>query len=361
MSNNNLSAENLKSLFTAQIPFIDVRAPVEFEQGSLPGAVNLPILGNDERALIGTTYKDQGREVAVKLGHQLISGDVKAERVQAWAQFIQKHPHAVIYCFRGGLRSQITQQWLQEAGIHRPLVIGGYKAARSFLLEAVSSFSKQHDMCLISGATGSRKTKLIENVKQNCPALDLEALACHRGSAFGATEKKQPAQIDFENILAVELLKLEPYMQNRKLLVEDESRLIGRNAIPAAFFEKMRSSPVVWVEEPIEARVENIFQDYILHAGRSKLELLVSFKDAVKAISKKLGGLRSQEILSLIDAAEAEYTHSGRLEPNKLWIERLLAYYYDPMYLLSIDKRQVKVIFKGSRLDCEKYLINQKK
>lgn len=361
MSNDNISAENFKDLLAEPRPFIDVRAPVEFALGSLPGAVNLPILGNDERALIGTTYKEQGREVAIKLGYQLISGDVKTERVQAWTQFIQKNPHAVIYCFRGGLRSQIAQQWLKEVGIHRPLIVDGYKAARNFLMETVSSFAKQHDLWLISGATGSRKTKLIENVKQSCPAVDLEGLASHRGSAFGATEKEQPSQIDFENLLAVELLKIEPYMQNRKLLVEDESRLIGRNAIPAPFFEKMRSSPVIWVEEPIEARVENIFQDYILHSGRLKLELLASFKEAVKAISKKLGGLRSQEILSLINAAETEYTDSGRLEPNKLWIERLLVYYYDPLYLQSIDKRQVKVIFKGSRLDCEKYLINQKK
>lgn len=345
-------------MLTAETRLIDVRAPVEYVLGSLPNSVNLPILNNEERALIGTTYKNQGREAAVNLGHQLISGDIKQERLRAWQHEIEKYPHAVLYCFRGGLRSQITQQWLKEVGVNRPLISGGYKAVRNFLIETVAEITKPNQMLLISGATGSRKTKLLQNVKPSCPVIDLEALARHKGSAFGATDLEQPSQTDFENLLALELLKLEPQLKNRKLLVEDESRLIGRNALPLIFFEKMRSSPVVWVEEPLETRVENIFQDYILYSGRSKLELFTQFKKAVQAISKKLGLQRAREMTALIELAETDYLQSGRLEQNKIWIERLLAYYYDPLYLQSIDKRQVNIVFKGSRLDCEKYLVN---
>lgn len=352
-----MTSEYFKSLFTADTPLIDVRAPVEFNLGRLPGSVNLPILNNDERALIGTTYKSQGRDAAIQLGHQLISGEVKEQRLQAWRGHIESYPHAVIYCFRGGLRSQITQQWLKEVGVNRPLIAGGYKAVRNFLIETVADISAKNEILLISGATGSRKTILLKNVKQNCPVIDLEALACHRGSAFGASDKAQPSQIDFENLVAVELLKLEPDLPNRKLLIEDESRLIGRNAVPKPLFDKMRSSPVVWVEEPLETRVENIFQDYILYSGRSKIELFAQFKNAVQSISTKLGSQRAAEMTALIQAAENDYLQSGRLEQNRLWIERLLVYYYDPMYLQSIERRQVRIVFKGSRLECEKYLV----
>jgi tRNA 2-selenouridine synthase len=140
LNNSNITAEYYKSLFFEDTPLIDVRAPVEFATGSLPNSVNLPILNDEERALIGTTYKTQGRETAIQLGHQLISGDVKEQRLQAWRSYIDLHPHAVIYCFRGGLRSQITQQWLKEAGIQRPLITGGYKAVRSFIIETIAYY-----------------------------------------------------------------------------------------------------------------------------------------------------------------------------------------------------------------------------
>ncbi|MBY0410253.1 MAG: tRNA 2-selenouridine(34) synthase MnmH, partial [Burkholderiaceae bacterium] len=132
-------AENLtdyRHIFLNDVPMMDVRAPVEFGQGAFPGVANLPLMNDEERHKVGTCYKQNGQDAAIALGHRLVSGAPKQERIAAWAAFAQAHPHGVLYCFRGGLRSQTSQQWLHsEAGIDYPRVIGGYKAMRTFLLE----------------------------------------------------------------------------------------------------------------------------------------------------------------------------------------------------------------------------------
>ncbi|WP_430233834.1 tRNA 2-selenouridine(34) synthase MnmH [Nitrosomonas communis] len=266
MSNQNISIDQLKELFITETPLIDVRAPVEFLQGSLPGSVNIPILNNEERRLVGTTYKNQGQEAAVRLGYQMILGPVKQSRLDQWLRFVRANPRTVLYCFRGGKRSQITQQWLKEAGVERPLIVGGYKIARQFLMDTIDQFSEDKKLLVITGPTGGGKTKLIHEVRNIYPALDLEAIARHRGSAFGELPISQPRQIDFENRLAVNLLKLESRLQsNGPLVVEDESRHIGKVYLPTTFFMHMRSSEVIWLDEPFEVRVENIFEDYVLN------------------------------------------------------------------------------------------------
>ena len=136
--------ENLtdfRHIFLNDVPMMDVRAPVEFGQGAFPGVVNHPLMNDDERQQVGTCYKQKGQDAAIALGHQLVSGATKQQRIEAWAGFAQAQPQGVLYCFRGGLRSQIVQQWLKsEAGIDYPRVIGGYKALRSFLIDAGASF-----------------------------------------------------------------------------------------------------------------------------------------------------------------------------------------------------------------------------
>ncbi|PTT62477.1 tRNA 2-selenouridine(34) synthase MnmH, partial [Pseudomonas sp. HMWF007] len=125
-----------RDIFLNDRPLMDARAPVEFHKGAFPGVINLPLMNDIERQRIGTCYKQHGQQAAIELGHQLVSGTVKAERIQAWADFARAHPDGLIYCFRGGLRSQITQQWLHdEAGIDYPRVGGGYKAMRTFLID----------------------------------------------------------------------------------------------------------------------------------------------------------------------------------------------------------------------------------
>lgn len=381
----NITAEDLKPLFLKETAFIDVRAPVEFKQGSLPGAVNLPIINDEERALIGTLYKKEGQEAAVRLGHQLVSGSLKQERLEAWQNFILKNPETVLYCFRGGKRSQITQQWLREIGIDRPLIVGGYKKSRLFLSETLTAFSQNHQLLPLTGPTGSGKTRFLKEIHSLYPTIDLEHLAQHRGSAFGQMTTPQPSQVDFENRLSVELIKTESInVKGAKILIEDESRLIGRICIPDSFFNELRSSSVLWLIVPFEERVENIFQEYILETAigaanliRSQnmslggdlseqpnsmnlaLEVFAKYKKSILAIQKKLGGLRTQEILSDLLAAEKVFLEANELQGNKNWIEKLLKYYYDPLYANSLTARNVKIDFKGTHDEMRAYLIEK--
>lgn len=361
---SNIHVDGFRELFLKNTPMIDVRAPVEFLQGSLPGAVNLPIMNNDERALVGTAYKKEGREKAITLGHELVSGATKEARLQAWQEQILRQPETVIYCFRGGLRSQITQRWLRDAGVDRPLLVGGYKKARQFLLDEIEQFSRGNSCVLLTGTTGSAKTQILHQASEFFPSLDLEAAAHHRGSAFGAWDIPQPSQRDFENRLAVSMLKVRERFANGPVLFEDESRMIGQRTLPESLFLTMRASPVLFVEENFEQRVTNIFQDYVASTalGRDSeveaLQVFAKYRAAVQAISRKLGGLRTQEVLQDIANSEADYRAGRGLEANKEWIRKLLRYYYDPLYSKSLSIRQPKVLFRGPSSEILGYLRN---
>lgn len=374
MRNPDISINNLTALFIADTPLIDVRAPVEFTQGSLPGAINLPILNDEERALVGTTYKQQGSEAAIKLGYEMVSGSVKQNRLQQWLDFIHQHPQAILYCFRGGKRSQITQQWLRDTGIDSPLITGGYKRARQFLISTIDRFSEYRKLLVITGPTGSGKTRLIHDISNSHPVLDIEALARHRGSAFGGISVPQPSQIDFENHLAVNLLKLEQNNLSEPVIVEDESRHTGKVYLPDSFFHHLRNSEIIWVDEPLATRVDNIFEDYILttpigQAQRIRQaipplasavetreilrqqarQLFDKYAGALQAISKKLGGDRFQEVSEDLENARSDFENKNEIQSNKIWIEKLVRYYYDPLYLGSLQRRRVNPCFKGSR------------
>lgn len=342
-----IGEEFLNDLLITNTPFIDVRASVEFEHGHLPGAVNLPILNNHERSEVGTVYKRQGREAAVALGHQLISGAVKAERMAAWIEFIRRYPDTAIYCFRGGLRSQITQKWLQEIGIERPILQTGYKGARHHLDLELQKFCRNTKFLTVSGMTGCGKTRFLQNARRlkHQGVIDLEDLANHRGSAFGALPEPQPSQAQFEILLSTECLKI-TNSPKQTVLIEDESRLVGRCALPQVLFTALRSAEVIWLEEPLEKRVENIFEDYILKAA--SISMFDQYKKAVLSITPKLGGLRSKEILELIEHCKADYCATGGLTRNLEWIEKILVYYYDPVYHNSLTRRQVTSVFRGS-------------
>lgn len=347
--------EDLKSWAQKDQVFLDVRSPGEFEQGHVPGAINLPILDNDERALIGLTYKTAGKERAVRLGYDVVSGVNRERKIQKWVELATQNPDVILTCFRGGLRSQITRDWLKSAGFDRPLIQGGYKACRQILTDKIQQHCESYNFLLVSGPTGAAKTHFLKRASEFWPAIDLEDYANHRGSAFGKMDYPQPQQALFENRIAWGLLKAEDEADKYDLpvLVEDESRLIGRCVQPESFFSSLRNSEIIWLDIPLEQRVENTFLDYIQEPlsrrteDEQGIQLFQRYRIALYDIRNRLGGARYQDLLQNLVDGEKAWLQSRDLEPNKIWIRKLLQDYYDPMYFSSLEKRNPKVYFKG--------------
>lgn len=355
-------SDNYKELFLNDTPFIDTRAPIEFAKGALPNAINMPLMTDAERKKVGTCYKQQGQQTAINLGHKLVSGKIKAERVQAWVEFAQKNPQGFIYCFRGGLRSKISQQWVAEAGVNYPRVTGGYKAMRTFLIETLERAAAECQFTVLSGLTGTGKTDVLAPMQQS---IDLEGLANHRGSSFGKHVSAQPSQIDFENNLAVNLLK-KRHVGIEHFVVENESRTIGGCAAPLSLYKRMQLAPMVVLESSLEDRVERVLRDYVV---RLRVEFIQALGEeqgnaaysehllqGLKKISKRLGGLRYQRLESAMqDALEQQLQHE-QLDAHRIWIQALLENYYDPMYHYQQQKNKERVCFAGGVKEVQAYL-----
>lgn len=343
-----------RALFLSDAPMADLRSPGEFAQGAFPGAHSLPLMTDDERAEVGTCYKRSGQQAAIELGHRLVCGQIRAERIARWADFAQRHPDGYLYCFRGGLRSRTVQQWLREAGIPYPLVRGGYKAMRRFLLDELEHSVAAADIVLIAGKTGSGKTRVIARLERS---VDLEALAGHRGSTFGQLPQPQPSQIDFENAVSIALLKLLA-RPSKRVYLEDEGRLIGRLYLPAALRECMAAAPLAVVEQPLDERVDVVLEDYVVDLRRRYEQAYgtkgpelhsARLQDDLRRIRKRLGSERHAIASELMADAFAEQRASGDTRGHRAWIALLLETYYDPMYEYQMGKRSGPVLFRGSR------------
>tara|TARA_B110000503_G_scaffold1730_1_gene2322 strand:+ start:10514 stop:11608 length:1095 start_codon:yes stop_codon:yes gene_type:complete len=346
--------DNYRALFLSPTPMMDMRAPAEFARGAFPSALSLPLMSNDERAQVGICYKQRGQEAAIALGHQLVRGELKAQRVAQWAAFARQHPQGYLYCFRGGLRSQTAQQWLRDAGIHYPLVLGGYKAMRRFLLEELERSLDSASFVLISGKTGTGKTRVIARLTR---AVDLEGLANHRGSSFGQMLTPQPSQIDFENSISIALLRLLAQGQPR-IFLEDEGRLIGNLALPESLREKMRVAPMMVVEESLDERIDVVIGDYVVDLGRRYTRKFgeagarlhsEKLQQDLGRISKRLGGLRCQQVSEAMSLAFEHQWQTSDLSLHRHWVALLLEKYYDPMYEYQLSKRAGELLFSGER------------
>jgi len=344
---------DFRRLFLDSTPLMDVRAPIEFNKGAFPGAVNLPLMNDIERQKVGTCYKQHGQDAAIELGHTLVSGAVKAQRIEAWVEFAQAHPDGCLYCFRGGLRSRLVQSWLAEAGVSYPRVAGGYKAMRGFLLNEIEQAVAQCEFALVGGLTGCGKTDVLKRLPS---ALDLEGLANHRGSSFGKRATPQPAQIDFENNLAIELMRSQANGR-RRFVLEDESRLVGSCALPLSLYQRMQTLPVVWLEDTFENRVTRILHDYVVSLSQEFIALqgehdgFYSFaqrlRQSLANIVKRLGHERYQRFDAFMQQALEEQQRSGDISLHRVWIEGLLHEYYDPMYASQREKKAARIVFSG--------------
>ena len=346
--------DDYRALFLRPTPMMDMRAPAEFARGAFPSALSLPLMSDDERARVGTCYKQRGQAAAIALGHELVSGERKAQRLEQWLAFARQHPQGYLYCFRGGLRSQTVQQWLREAGVDYPLVVGGYKAMRRFLLEELERSLHSASFVLVSGKTGTGKTRVISRLVR---AVDLEGLANHRGSSFGQMLTPQPSQIDFENGLSIALLRLLA-QGPQQIFLEDEGRLIGSLALPEALREKMRGAPMVVVEESLEERIDVVIADYVVDLGQ-RYALLHGEEGArlhgdklqadLARIRKRLGGQLYQEVSEMMAAAFQGQWQDAQISGHRRWIAVLLEKYYDPMYEYQLSKRAGEQLFCGYR------------
>ncbi|MFJ2677829.1 tRNA 2-selenouridine(34) synthase MnmH [Pseudomonas sivasensis] len=350
-----------RDIFLNDRPMMDTRAPVEFIKGAFPGVVNLPLMNDDERQRVGTCYKQQGQQAAVVLGHQLVSGKVLEERLARWTEFAQANPDGYLYCFRGGLRSQLVKQVLKdESGIDYPRIGGGYKAMRTFLLETVDQAVEQCDFVLLGGLTGSGKTEVINQLNNG---LDLEGHANHRGSSFGKRATGQPSNIDFENRLAVDVLKKRA-RGIEQFVLEDESRMIGSCALPLNLHRGMQVYPMVWLEESLENRVERVLREYVTDLcaqfsvafGEAGFERFAErLTQSLANIHKRLGGERYQRLHALMQAALAEQARSGSVDLHRGWIVGLREY-YDPMYAFQREKKGARIEFAGEQAAVVEYL-----
>jgi len=357
--------DDFLSIVLNETPLLDVRAPVEFDKGAFINASNIAILEDEQRHLVGTKYKEEGNAAAVKLAEELIQTQGQNERIHKWKEYLKENPNALLYCFRGGQRSGISQAWLKDVGIDITRLQGGYKAFRNFLMEESLKVSASVQTVILGGRTGSGKTILLQNFEN---MIDLEGLANHRGSSFGNFATQQPAQIDFENNLAYKLIQ-HHHKNFKYLVIEHESQNIGRSFMPKQVYENLMDGELIILETPLEKRVAITFDDYIIESLKKyaliyKEDALIEWaKDTKKNLDKmrkRLGYEKYSEFKNLFEDALFHHLETGNKEKYKTFIEKMLVEYYDPMYDYQIEKSKMKIVFRGNEKEILEFLHSKK-
>jgi tRNA 2-selenouridine synthase len=296
---------------------IDARSPAEYAIDHLPGAINCPVLSDDERRIVGTLYKQRGAfdarrvgggMVAANLAHHLAT--VFADKPATWKP--------IVYCWRGGLRSGSMVQWLRLVGWDARQLGGGYKTFRRHVITAIEEIAPRLELRVLCGPTGSAKTRVLQALGANgAQTIDLEALAAHKGSVLGNVPGvEQPTQKRFETLLATALERLDVA---KPVYVEAESRRIGRIALPTPLLERMRASPCIELVASPEARLEYLLRDYAY---------LGDDPEALIAKLEQLHGLQSNETL----ARWKDWARDRTLAPL---FDELMRAHYDPLYARS--------------------------
>ncbi|TYO98549.1 tRNA 2-selenouridine synthase [Geothermobacter ehrlichii] len=304
---------------------VDARSPSEYAEATIPGAVSVPLFDDEERHRVGLCYKQQGRRQARRLGVELVSPKIPAMIAAVEAALRDARPPVVVFCWRGGMRSQALTTFLNLAGIPARQLAGGHKAFRKHVCRFFEQGSWGR-LLVLRGLTGVGKTRMLKRLaEQGYPVLDLEGLANHRGSAFGALGlPKQPSQKMFESLLWDRLRRIPP---DGYVLTEGESRHIGRLILPERLFQALQDEVSLWVEAPLERRIDIILDDY-----PARDQLRETFVPPILALKPVLGGKRTQELLSWLE--------QGR------WRElvgALMTEYYDPRYLHTLPQRRLTI------------------
>ncbi len=276
-----------------KLPVLDARAPKEYETGHILQAQSFPIFTDDERAIVGTSYKQQGHDPAVLLGLDLFGP--KMSQFVKEATKIAPDKEVLLHCWRGGMRSGAMAWLLSFASFKVHLLQGGYKAYRHFIQE---QFTKPRPKLILSGFTGSGKTDILPYMQQlGQQTIDLEGLANHKGSSFGSIGMPtQPTTEHFENLLGTELLKLS---DQQPVWFEDEGETIGRVKVPHEFYINMQQQPTIVIDVPKPLRVTKLANEYC-RIDKTLLEA------AILRIKKRLGGLATQEALTAIETGDME-------------------------------------------------------
>jgi tRNA 2-selenouridine synthase len=311
----------------------DVRTPDEYAKGHISGSVNLPLFNNEERKAVGIAYKTHGRQKAVEKGIELIHH--KLLDLISKGRELSENKQILLYCWRGGFRSSSLAWLFNLAGLTTFTLEGGYKSYRNFVLEILN---KPLKMIAIGGMTGSGKTEILTRLAHaGEQVIDLENLAHHKGSAFGSLgQEKQPTNEQFENNLADVILKLNPDLP---VWIEDESRHIGFNQIPADLYHQIRNSTIICLTTDRNTRIQRLIEDYS-HYDRNEL------RQSVLKISKKLGGLNTTMAIDNLMAGNYHKT-----------VEIILQY-YDKTYEYSLRQRDPEkvIYFSPDETDTERII-----
>lgn len=323
MAINKLSIESFLE-FAKLHPVLDVRSPGEYSQAHIPVATSFPLFTNDERRVVGTAYKQESREKAIKIGLDYF-GKNMVSMVEHAEKIILANKGASrevgVHCWRGGMRSAAVAWLLDLYGFKVNLLVGGYKSYRHWVHKTLDA---DYDLKILGGYTGSNKTGVIKRLKNRQHVIDLEALAGHKGSAYGNLDLiPQPSQEHFENLLATELNRCVTGLSEQVIWLEGESQRIGSVNIPLNFFKTMRKSPLVFLNIPFEQRLDFIVEDY----GKFDKEKLIN---ATLRIKKKLGGLEMKTAINCL------------LEDDIKGCFTILLKYYDKLYLKSMSGAEFK-------------------
>ncbi len=331
-----LSVEEFIKKGDCGVPIVDVRSESEYAHAHIPNALSLPLFDDQQRACVGTIYKKQGRVQAIQKGLEFVGPKLKM--FSKYALDLNSDT-LLIHCWRGGMRSS-SMAWLFETlGLKCYLLDGGYKSYRNFVLD---SFKNKYKLLVLGGCTGSGKTDILSSLSNaGEQIIDLEGLANHKGSAFGAIgQEEQPSSEMFEHLVFDKLRTMDV---ERTLWVEDESMNVGRVFVPKSFWDQMSLSPLIKIDTPSDIRLKRILRDYACFDP----DLLIQ---SIKKIEKRIGFDRASKAIDACKCGDIKGGASICLE------------YYDKLYNGSLDKRFEErdncFVFKVETIEVEEIILD---